>query len=50
MYKLDIPLNLKEQAAVERRRCAEKERQGRVFNARHRQIGVGILPSAHLSK
>ncbi|CAF4129275.1 unnamed protein product [Rotaria socialis] len=30
MYKLDIPLNLKETAAIERRRRAEKERQGRV--------------------
>lgn len=40
MYKLDIPLDLKEKAAIERRRRAEKERQGRVFNSRHRQIGV----------
>lgn len=42
MYKLDIPLDLKEQAAVERRRRAEQERQGRVFNSRYRQIGVCI--------
>ena len=41
MYKLDIPLDLKEKAAIERRRRAEKERQGRIFNARHRQTGVG---------
>lgn len=40
MYKLDIPLDLKEKAAIERRRRAEKERQGRIFNAKHRQIGV----------
>ncbi|CAF1570306.1 unnamed protein product [Rotaria magnacalcarata] len=40
MYKLDIPLNLKETAAIERRRRAEKERQGRVFNSKYRQIGV----------
>ena len=40
MYKLDIPLNLREKAAVERRRRAEEERQGRVFNAKYRQIGV----------
>jgi hypothetical protein len=40
MYKLDIPLDLKEKAAIERRRRAEKERQGRVFNSRYRQIAV----------
>lgn len=43
MYKLDIPLSLKEQAAIERRRRAEQERQGRIFNSKHRQIGVRIL-------
>ncbi len=42
MYKLDIPLDLKEKAAIERRRRAEKERQGRVFNAKYRQTGVRI--------
>ncbi|CAF1288734.1 unnamed protein product [Adineta steineri] len=40
MYKLDIPLSLKEKAAIERRRRAEEERQGRVFNSKYRQIGV----------
>ncbi|CAF1127542.1 unnamed protein product [Rotaria sp. Silwood1] len=40
MYKLDIPLDLKEIAAIERRRRAEKERQGRIFNAKYRQIGI----------
>jgi hypothetical protein len=40
MYKLDIPLDLKEKAAVERRRRAEQERQGRVFNSKYRQTGV----------
>jgi hypothetical protein len=40
MYKLDIPLDLKEKAAIERRRRAEKERQGRVFNSKYRQTGV----------
>ncbi|CAF1067703.1 unnamed protein product [Rotaria sordida] len=40
MYKLDIPLDLKETAAIERRRRAEKERQGRIFNAKYRQIGI----------
>jgi hypothetical protein len=40
MYKLDLPIDLKEKAAIERRRRAEKERQGRIFNSRNRQIGV----------
>jgi hypothetical protein len=40
MYKLDIPLDLKEKAAIERRRRAEKERQGRIFNSKYRQTGV----------
>ncbi|CAF4898337.1 unnamed protein product [Rotaria sp. Silwood1] len=40
MYKLDLPIDLKEKAAIERRRRAEKERQGRIFNAKYRQIGV----------
>ena len=40
MYKLDLPIDLQEQAVIERRRRAEKERQGRVFNAKNRQIGV----------
>jgi len=40
MYKLDLPIDIKEKAAIERRRRAEKERQGRIFNARQRQIGV----------
>ncbi|CAF1103669.1 unnamed protein product [Rotaria sordida] len=40
MYKLDLPIDLKEKAAIERRRRAEKERQGRIFNAKHRQIGI----------
>lgn len=40
MYKLDLPIDIKEKAAIERRRRAEKERQGRIFNSRDRQIGV----------
>lgn len=43
MYKLDLPLDLKEKAAIERRRRAEKERQARIFNAKYRQIGVSVL-------
>ena len=51
MYKLDLPIDIKEKAAIERRRRAEKERQGRIFNARNRQIGVGniIFPRPVLS-
>ncbi len=44
MYKLDLPIDIKEKAAIERRRRAEKERQGRIFNARVRQIGVRTSP------
>lgn len=40
MYKLDLPVDLKEQAAVERRRRLEKERQSRIFNNKFRLIGV----------
>ncbi|RNA36592.1 RIB43A-like with coiled-coils 2 [Brachionus plicatilis] len=40
MYKLDLPIDLKEQAAIERRRRLEKERQARIFNNKHRLIGV----------
>lgn len=40
MYKLDLPIDLKEQAAIERRRRLEKDRQARIFNSKHRLIGV----------
>ena len=43
MYKLDLPIDLKEQAAIERRRRLEKERQGRIFNNKYRLIGVRYL-------
>ncbi|CAK8689591.1 RIB43A-like with coiled-coils protein 2 [Clavelina lepadiformis] len=42
MYKLDIPIDLKEAAAIERRRKLEKERQNRIFNAKIRTIGVDL--------
>jgi len=45
MYKVDIPLDLKDKAAIERRRREEQQRQGRVFNSKYRQIGVGFLLS-----
>ena len=40
MYKLDLPIDLKEKAAIERRRQLEKERQARIFNNKQRLIGV----------
>ncbi len=40
MYKLDLPVDRREAAAIERRRALEIERQNRIFNAKNRQIGV----------
>ncbi|KAM4748502.1 RIB43A-like with coiled-coils protein 2 [Rhinophrynus dorsalis] len=40
MYKMDLPVDLKEAALLERRRNAELQRQSRVFNTRVRTIGV----------
>lgn len=40
MYKLDLPIDLKETAAIERRRNFELERQSRIFNAKVRTIGI----------
>ncbi|XP_078062277.1 RIB43A-like with coiled-coils protein 2, partial [Mustelus asterias] len=40
MYKLDLPVDPKQTAAIERRRNAEQQRQSRIFDARHRTIGV----------
>jgi len=42
MYKLDLPIDLKEAAAIERRRNKELERQNRIFNAKVRTIGVDV--------
>lgn len=42
MYKLDLPLDLKEVAAIERRRNREQQRQSRIFNAKVRTIGVDV--------
>lgn len=42
MYKLDLPVNMKETAAIQRRRNAELQRQSRIFNARVRTIGVDL--------
>ncbi|KAL8609914.1 hypothetical protein ACOMHN_016389 [Nucella lapillus] len=40
MYKLDLPVDYKEAAAIERRRQMEDERKTRIFNAKSRTIGV----------
>ncbi|XP_077325484.1 RIB43A-like with coiled-coils protein 2 isoform X2 [Lithobates pipiens] len=40
MYKLDLPVDLKEAAVLQRRRDAELQRQSRVFDARVRTVGV----------
>lgn len=40
MYKLDIPVDYKEAAAIERRRAQEEQRKSRIFNSKVRQIGV----------
>ncbi|XP_035676470.1 RIB43A-like with coiled-coils protein 2 isoform X2 [Branchiostoma floridae] len=42
MYKLDLPVDLKQAAAIERRRNMEKQRQSRIFNAKERIIGVDV--------
>ena len=40
MYKLDLPVDLRESAAIQRRKFKEQQRQSRIFNARVRTIGV----------
>jgi len=40
MYKLDLPIDLKEAAAIERRRNQEEQRKARIFNSKTRTIGV----------
>lgn len=42
MYKLDLPVDMHESAAIERRRIREQQRQSRIFNARVRTIGVDV--------
>lgn len=42
MYKLDLPVDMKESAATERRRNRELQRQSRIFNARVRTIGIDL--------
>ncbi len=40
MYKLDLPVDYKEAAAIERRRNMEEQRKSRIFNAKTRIIGI----------
>uniref|UniRef100_A0A0B7A525 RIB43A-like with coiled-coils protein 2 n=1 Tax=Arion vulgaris TaxID=1028688 RepID=A0A0B7A525_9EUPU len=40
MYKLDLPVDYKQAAAIERRRAMEEERKTRIFNSKVRQIGI----------
>jgi len=42
MYKLDLPVDMRESAAIERRKQREFERQSRIFNASVRTIGVDL--------
>lgn len=44
MYKLDLPVDMKESAAIERRRNRELQRQSRIFDSRVRTIGVSFVP------
>jgi len=47
MYKLDLPVDMHESAAIERRRIREQQRQSRIFNARVRTIGVDVNSLEH---
>lgn len=40
MYKLDLPVDYKEAAAIERRRNQEEQRKSRIFNSKTRTIGL----------
>uniref|UniRef100_A0A8C3SI97 RIB43A-like with coiled-coils protein 1 n=1 Tax=Chelydra serpentina TaxID=8475 RepID=A0A8C3SI97_CHESE len=42
MHKVDLQLESKEAAALEARREREKQRLSRIFNARHRTMGVDV--------
>lgn len=42
MYKLDLPVDYKEAAAIERRRNMEEQRKSRIFNSKSRTIGVDL--------
>ena len=40
MFLLNLPINIKEQAAVERRQYEENQRLARIFDEKYRTIGV----------
>ncbi|XP_030278761.1 RIB43A-like with coiled-coils protein 1 isoform X2 [Sparus aurata] len=42
MYKLDLPVDQSEVKAAERRRSAETTRKARIFNTRHRVMGIDV--------
>ena len=42
MYKLDLPIDYKEAAAIERRCNMEEQRKSRIFNAQTRLIGIDL--------
>lgn len=42
MYKVDIPLDYKESAVIERRKNAEAARKSRIFDSKSRVIGVDL--------
>lgn len=42
MYKVDLPVDNSADVAVERRRAAEAARQARIFNTRHRVMGLDL--------
>ena len=42
MYKLDLPVDQTEMKAAERRRSAETTRKARIFNTRHRVMGIDV--------
>jgi len=42
MYKLDIPIDYREAAAIERRKNMEEQRKSRIFNAKTRTIGIDL--------
>jgi len=43
MYKVDIPLDSKESAAISRRQNAEAARKSRIFDSKQRTIGVDLV-------
>ncbi len=49
MFLLNLPVNTKELAAIERRRRAETERLSRIFNVKYRTIGVGSTMNYKIS-